>query len=163
MKSAWMLPVLLTATLPLAAVAQKDADPETKTPPASTQPSESRAQTLADEYKVPLADVQGLRDKGLGWGEIGNALAIAQKSGKPLSDVMKLRDSGMGWGQIAQKYGFKLGDAVGRGGRRDKDGDHDRDDVRGKGRDRDHERGHGREDFGRGRGHGAEHGRGRGR
>lgn len=160
MKNAWMLPVLLAAALPMSAVADEDADPGKTSPPAATQGKESPGQRLADKYQVPLGDVQGLRDQGLGWGEINAALAISRKSGQPLSDVMKLRESGMGWGEIAQKYGFKLGDVVGRGHERGKDRDHDkgrgvdkgRDHDKGRDRGADHDRG--RSDFGRGRPHG---------
>lgn len=163
MKSAWMLPVLLAAALPLSAVADKDADPGKTSPPTASQEKEIPAQKLADKYQVPLSSVQGLRDKGLGWGEINNALAISRKSGQPLSEIMKLRESGMGWGQIARKYGFKLGDVIGRGHERgrekergldkdkDRDHGHDKDRDHDKGRDRDHDRGH-RADVERGTG-----------
>jgi len=75
----------------------------------------------------------------MGWGNVGNALALAKaslaehgirnptpeqikaalnggtittKSGQrvSLAGVLKLRASGMGWGEIAHKLGFKLGD-----------------------------------------------------
>ena len=90
----------LTLALPLRAAAIKGTD--------------KQVDKLAAQFKVPESQITDLRAKGLGWGEISNALAISQKAGAPLADVLKLRDSHMGWGKIAQKYGFKLGDAVGK-------------------------------------------------
>lgn len=154
MKNAKLLGMLVLASLPLSAVAKKDAVPEKGTPPPATRPSASKVDELAAKYKVPAAEVQGLRDKGLGWGEINNALAIARKAGQPVSAIMALRDSGMGWGLIAQKYGFKLGDAVGKGRERASDERHER--GRGWDRGRDHGPVHGRGESGA-------HARGRGR
>ena len=158
MKIHWMLPLALAAAMPMTSVAEeKETDP--KSPPAATTETPSpKVQELADKYKVPPADVQGLRDKKMGWGEIDKSLAISQKSGKPLPEVMKLRESGMGWGQIAQKYGFKLGDVVGKGKDRDDKGDRT---EKGKAREeRAKEHGSGRSDHGdhgqsgKGQGHG---------
>jgi len=70
---------------------------------------------VAAKHNVAETDVQSLRDKGLGFGEIGLAVAIAERSGQPLSAVVQERDSGLGWGDIAQKYGFKLGDVQKKG------------------------------------------------
>lgn len=126
MKIQWMLPLVLATAMPMTSVAEeKEADPKSPPPATTTETPSSKVQALADKYKVPPADVQGLRDKKMGWGEIDKALAISQKSGKPLPEVMKLRESGMGWGQIAQKYGFKLGDVAGKGdkGERGEKGD----------------------------------------
>ena len=78
-----------------------------------------KAGELASRYKVEEKDIRDLRDKGMGWGEVDNALAIAERSGKPLSEIMKLRESGMGWGKIARQYGFSLGE-VKRSDRADK-------------------------------------------
>jgi hypothetical protein len=74
--------------------------------------SAQQVDKLAAKYSVPAEEIAALRQKGMGWGEIGHALAISQKAGAPLADVVKLRDSGMGWGAICGKYGFKLGDVA---------------------------------------------------
>lgn len=71
---------------------------------------------LAAEFGVAKEEVSGLRDKGLGWGEVRHALSLSKKTGKPVADIMKMRDDGMGWGEIAKKEGVKLGpDRMGKG------------------------------------------------
>jgi len=92
----------------------EEKEPE-KTPPATPNPGTSKqVSKLAAEFNVPPQEITDLRGQGLGWGEIRNALAISRKANVPVGDVVKLRQSGMGWGKIAQKFGFKLGDVVGR-------------------------------------------------
>ncbi|MBI4061495.1 MAG: hypothetical protein HY403_08705 [Elusimicrobia bacterium] len=63
----------------------------------------------AAEFGVTKEEVSGLRDKGLGWGEVRHALSLASKTGKPVGDILEMRRSGMGWGAIAEKEGVKLG------------------------------------------------------
>jgi hypothetical protein len=70
---------------------------------------------LAAEYNLKDGDMINLRDRGLGWGEIGRALAVVKKAGVPLTDVIGLRDSKMGWGEIAKKYNMTVGDLDGNG------------------------------------------------
>lgn len=83
-------------------------------PAAETEPPEERqAAKLAQRFGAKQEEVQALRDKGMGWGEIKHALAISRKADVPVSDVVKMRESGAGWGRIAQQYGFKLGEATG--------------------------------------------------
>ncbi len=53
-------------------------------------------------------DIRALRDEGLGWGEIGHALAVSALARTPLSSVQALRETGMGWGEIAVYHGLKL-------------------------------------------------------
>lgn len=114
----WMF--VLAACLALPAAAQDDAERKDKEgssveAPADTESkgSKKHLEKLSAEFGVTEARLVELREKGMGWGEIGHALAIAQKSGKPLDDVLKLRESGMGWGEIAKQYGFKLGEIKG--------------------------------------------------
>lgn len=57
-------------------------------------------------------DVQDLRAKGLGFGEISILLALTAKqpnpgTAKPLDEVLALRQAGKGWGEVAQELGFK--------------------------------------------------------
>lgn len=137
MKTHWMLPALLAMGLaPTLGLADDEAvkpppdQPKQETPPKPEPPAQEnrgaqkQVDKLTAEFGVSAKEVAGLRAKGLGWGEVRHALAIARKSGQPVSEVMKLRDSGMGWGEIAQHYGFKLGD-VSRHAMKDKDGDRD--------------------------------------
>lgn len=131
MRIPWML---VAMTLAASAVPGSTED-------AATNPGTKRlTDKLATEYKVPAADIDKMRADKLGWGEIGNALAISQKAGVPLDQVLAARKSGLGWGEIAQKYGFKLGEVAGkaksveREGRKADRDDHpaarDRDDAR---------------------------------
>lgn len=119
---------------------------------------------LAAEYKVPAADIERMRADKLGWGEIGDALAISQKAGVPVDQVLAQRKSGLGWGEIAQKYGFTLGDVVSKAKAVEREGRKaDRDDRPGA-RDRD-DRSGARPERGsvHGGGSGVGHGRGGGR
>lgn len=51
--------------------------------------------------------------KGLGFGEISIALALAEKSGKSVNDILAMRQSGTGWGELARNLGLKnLGSVV---------------------------------------------------
>ena len=104
------------AVLPGPGLAADSDDTRPAKPPATDQNPGTQTQVskLAAKYDVPPAEITSLRSRGLGWGEIGHALAIAQRAGVSVDDVMKLRRSGMGWGRISQKYGFKLGAVTGR-------------------------------------------------
>jgi hypothetical protein len=65
---------------------------------------------LAAHYRVSERELVSLREQGMGWSEIGHAVAIAEKSGEPLNDVVDLRKSGLDWSQIAGRFGFTLSD-----------------------------------------------------
>lgn len=109
---------VLAACLALPAAAQDDGKEKERSSVETPADTESKGakkhlEKLSSEFGVTEARLVELREKGMGWGEIGHALAIAQKSGKPLDDVLKLRESGMGWGEIAKQYGFKLGEIKG--------------------------------------------------
>ncbi len=174
MKGNWMLVTLmgLGLVLPLRA-ADAPTEPPKEEPPKQEEPkkpeeparvSEKRnkpAGRIAAEFDVPESEVLDLRDKGLGWGEIRHALAISRRSGQPTSEILKLRESGMGWGQISRKFGFKLGEATGKGfwSVREERADAEQAEARFQGRRLET----GRERPGRGEGGGpAERGRGRG-
>lgn len=63
-------------------------------------------------------DVQNLRAKGLGFGEISILLALTAKqpsstTAKPLNEVLAMRQAGAGWGKLARDLGYKnLGSVV---------------------------------------------------
>lgn len=74
---------------------------------------------LEKEFNVTDAQVQGLRDKKLGYGEIAVVLSLSSKMTGGVTDaniqqVMTLRQGPptMGWGEIAKKLGAKLGPTV---------------------------------------------------
>jgi len=76
-------------------------------------------QRLEKEYKVTETQVQQMRDKKLGYGEIAIVLALCQKMPGGATDVniqqvmtMRQGPPTMGWGEIANKLGTKLGPAV---------------------------------------------------
>jgi hypothetical protein len=87
--------------------------------PEGAKRVESRLKT---EYKVDDARIQSLRDKGLGYGEIKIALALASKREGGITDknvdaVMAERNGPpkMGWGKIAKNQGVSLGSLMGKG------------------------------------------------
>jgi len=76
-------------------------------------------QRLEKEYKVTETQVQQMRDKKLGYGEIAIVLSLCQKMPGGATDaniqqIMTMRQGPptMGWGEIANKLGTKLGPAV---------------------------------------------------
>ncbi len=74
---------------------------------------------LEKEFGVTDTEIQSLRDKKLGFGEITIVFSLAQKlpggiTDANISKIMTLREGPpvMGWGEIAKKLGFKLGPVV---------------------------------------------------
>ncbi|MGQ9780054.1 MAG: hypothetical protein ACUVRM_09295 [Bacillota bacterium] len=71
--------------------------------------------TAFPELNLSAEVIQGLRSKGMGWGEITIAASLASSSGKTLDEVIAMADSGLGWGKIAKDLGVEpktLGHAV---------------------------------------------------
>ena len=64
-----------------------------------------------DSHQLTAADVQNLRQKGLGFGEISILLALAAKqtstNPKSVNDILAMRTAGEGWGKIANDLGYK--------------------------------------------------------
>lgn len=74
---------------------------------------------IKKEFNVDHARVTGLRAQKLGYGEVGIALALAQKLPGGITDanvqkIMAMRQGPpvMGWGQIAHKLDLNLGHVV---------------------------------------------------
>ena len=68
-------------------------------------------QSVATQYKVPLKDLQALRDQGLKPGEILLAVNLSQATKKTLTQVSASwkANKGKGWGAIAKDLGVKPG------------------------------------------------------
>lgn len=115
MKINWTI-VSLAAWLVLPAATSSAADVERTERNVSQQAEKKqvfgqrRAAKLAAEFKVSEAEVQALREKNMGWGEIRHALSLSQRSGRPLPEIVDLRESGMGWGEIAARYNVAPGE-----------------------------------------------------
>ena len=68
--------------------------------------------------ELTAQDVQDLRQKRLGYGEISTLLALTAKqpdpaTAKPLSEVVAMRQGGMGMGQVAKELGYRnLGSVI---------------------------------------------------
>ncbi len=74
---------------------------------------------LEKEFKVTGAQIQDLRDKKLGYGEISIVFSLASKLPGGVTDaniqqVMTLRQGPprMGWGEVCNKLGTKLGPTI---------------------------------------------------
>lgn len=63
-------------------------------------------------HALTASDVQSLRQKGLGYGEISILLALANRTGQSTATILQMRQSGMGWGQIAHRFNLKLGPVI---------------------------------------------------
>lgn len=139
--AAWLVGLLMVAALGLA-VAAPTAAQEQKDDPALTKEakridaSASRADAtrvsrrIAEEFATvkvkssatdpgrPLTvqDVQNLRSKGLGYGEITILLALySHQSGttfQSIDEILAMKQSGQGWGQIAKGMGYESLGAV---------------------------------------------------
>ncbi len=74
---------------------------------------------IEKEFNVTADQINALRSKGLGYGEISIVFSLAGKLPGGITDsnidkIMAMRTGPpvMGWGQIANKLGFKLGPVV---------------------------------------------------
>ena len=67
--------------------------------------------SASDSHQLTAADIQSLRQKGLGFGEISTLLALAAKqtstNPKSVNDILAMRTAGEGWGKIAKDLGYK--------------------------------------------------------
>ncbi|MBI4004073.1 MAG: hypothetical protein HY353_03545 [Candidatus Omnitrophica bacterium] len=95
----------------------EDLDEEASTPAGVQRVTER----LAQEFNVEADVVTGLRDEGLGFGEIHHALSLAEQlpggaTQENIDQIMSLRQEGMGWGEIAHEYDTTLGEVTRRGG-----------------------------------------------
>ncbi|MBI2369078.1 MAG: hypothetical protein HYV08_02350 [Deltaproteobacteria bacterium] len=66
----------------------------------------------SDPRPLTAQDVQTLRDKGLGFGEISILLALTARqpdpaTAKPLNDILAMRQAGKGWGELARELGYR--------------------------------------------------------
>lgn len=63
-------------------------------------------------WPIGGTDIESLRDKKLGYGEISLLYGLSRETGHSVSELLHLRqDEKMGWGQIAHRYGVKVSDA----------------------------------------------------
>lgn len=76
-------------------------------------------QRLEKDFNVNSDQIQGLRDKKMGYGEISIVMSLSEKMPGGATDaniqqVMTMRQGPptMGWGDVAKKLGTKLGPAV---------------------------------------------------
>jgi hypothetical protein len=81
--------------------------------------AEKVRQKLADRYEVPVEDIEALRAKKYGYGEINLIYALAKnmEGGVTAENIQKITDlrSGdqkMGWGQVAKKLDLNVGKAL---------------------------------------------------
>jgi len=117
MKSKGLI-IVLMGLFSLASVIKAAEESTPEDPAETTEPAElpdlnkgqkKAVNKLSEKFDVPEITVLELRESGMGWGEVGHALSLAERSGEPLDEIVALRESGMGWGQIAKKYDLKLG------------------------------------------------------
>ena len=69
-----------------------------------------RASLLSRRFRLPEAEVEDLRRRGLEWREVEHALAISERTGRPVSELLKRRQDGIPWGAIAVENGLRLED-----------------------------------------------------
>jgi len=74
---------------------------------------------LMSEFKVDGPRVQGLREQGLGYGEVAVALTLAQGLPGGITDVnvhnvtrLRLGPPALGWGKVSKELGLKPGAAI---------------------------------------------------
>jgi hypothetical protein len=64
---------------------------------------------IATAFSTTLTDVIQLHDSGWGFGEIYKLYDLARLTGMTPAQIQALRDSGLGWGQIEAQLGVKHG------------------------------------------------------
>jgi hypothetical protein len=76
-------------------------------------------QKLADRYEVPIEDIEALRAKKMGYGEINLVYALAKNmeggvTQENIDKILELRsgEQKMGWGQVAKKLDSNVGKAL---------------------------------------------------
>jgi hypothetical protein len=65
---------------------------------------------FSDTFKVDYEDLAAYHCDGVGLGEIGRALMLAEAAGADYEGILKDRADGMGWGAIKKEYDIKPGD-----------------------------------------------------
>lgn len=84
-------------------------DSRTGTSAGPAAPGQERqADKLASEFGIARDEIDGLRQRGLGWGEVRHVLMLSRETGKPAEDLVKMHEDGMSWGDVAKKEGVKL-------------------------------------------------------
>jgi hypothetical protein len=123
----WMVVGVLAVLVSGARVGLADETELPVTPPAPDTPAviAARVGELATQYGVTQERVNAMRQLGMGWGELENALALARQvaansvgTSTPLTmdlaldAILAARAEGRGWGEIAKSYGIRWGDIV---------------------------------------------------
>lgn len=113
------LSLILFALVPVAA-AHGNA-PSLQSTPQATQsaPRQNKvALRLAQKYGVSYDDIIALKNKGVGYGEMGilySLLAKTKDRGSTVDGLLAMRANGLGWGEIAKVYGVSLKEISGAG------------------------------------------------
>ena len=86
--------------------------------------ADPRITELAEHFGVEEEIVSKMMENNMGWGEIENSLAFAERVSlsdpdnprpmdETLTELLDARADGRGWGEIAQDYDLKWGQVVG--------------------------------------------------
>ncbi|HEY3343163.1 MAG TPA: hypothetical protein VGK81_14140, partial [Anaerolineae bacterium] len=62
---------------------------------------------IASYFSTSITSVEQLHETGWGYGEIYKLYSYAEKTDKTVAEIQAMRDSGMGWGQIASALNLK--------------------------------------------------------
>ncbi len=63
--------------------------------------------TAFPDLSLSLEDIQELRSKELGWGEIVIMASLASAAEKGMDDILDMRDQGLGLGEISKELGLE--------------------------------------------------------
>ena len=66
---------------------------------------------LSNYFSVSITSVVQLHEAGWGYGEIYRLYSYAEKTGKTPAEIQAMRDAGMGWGEIAKALNLAPGNA----------------------------------------------------
>ena len=132
----WVTPFILTAVLITGQVAAQGVDPKSEKELTTLGEKIDRAgasaeaghvtSKIVDQWKgtafkfeagsapreLTAQDVQNLRQKRLGYGEISILLALtanqpnATTTGKSMNEILAMRKAGEGWGKLAKELGY---------------------------------------------------------
>jgi len=71
-------------------------------------PAPSRAETIGFYFNRTVPEIESLRVRGYGYGEIVKILVIAEMSRKDIASLLEENRKGYGWGTLSGMLGLKV-------------------------------------------------------
>ena len=95
----------LTPEATVEATPEVTVEPEATLEVGCTNENQPVAQSIADAFGVPYAEIMNLHCSGFGFGEIARAYLLEEATGTPAVDFLDRQAAGEGWGNILRDTG----------------------------------------------------------